>query len=85
MFDVVLSERANKFYQNCDKRIAHRINKAIYHISEQPFIGKNIKKLRGELNGLFRYRFGDYRIVYSADKKIRIISIIWIGKRKDSY
>jgi mRNA interferase RelE/StbE len=48
-------------------------------------LGNNIKKLRGALSGLYRYRIGDYRIVYSVESKIRIISVVWIGKRKDAY
>jgi mRNA interferase RelE/StbE len=85
MFDIVLSKQAELFYCESDNVLASKLNAAFDYISTQPFFGNNIKKLRGALSGLYRYRIGDYRIVYSVESKIRIISVVWIGKRKDAY
>jgi mRNA interferase RelE/StbE len=50
-----------------------------------PFFGKNIKKLKGEFNDVYRYRVGDYRLFYQVDEKQILIFIMDIGKRKDAY
>lgn len=85
MFDIILSKQAELFYRESETVLTGKLNAAFDNISTQPFFGNNIKKLRGALSGLYRYRIGDYRIVYSVESKIRIISIVWIGKRKDAY
>ena len=41
--------------------------------------------LKGELKGLFKLRVGDYRILYTLDKKHKLISIHLIGHRRDIY
>jgi mRNA interferase RelE/StbE len=85
MFEVVFSRQAEKFYNKADDKLIFKINQVIQELSVQPFIGNNIKKLRGYFDGMYRYRIGDYRIVYSVENSIKIISVIWIGKRKDAY
>ncbi len=85
MFDINLSKSAETFYRESDKNLAAKLNKIFEQISLQPFFGKNIRKLKGRLSGLYRYRLGDYRIVYSITSEIKIVSIVWIGKRKDAY
>ena len=85
MFDVILSNQAEKFYDLANDKLKSQLNISIDIISENPFYGNNIKKLKGSLGSLHRYRLGNYRIVYSIQEKVRIISIVWIGKRKDAY
>lgn len=85
MFEIILSSNAQKFYQSCNNQLAGKLNDAFDNLSIQPFYGKNIKKLKGSFEGLYRYRVGDNRIVYSIEKEIRIVSIVWIGKRKEAY
>jgi mRNA interferase RelE/StbE len=41
--------------------------------------------LKGNLAGLFRYRFGDYRILYILDKQAKTIEISSVGHRRDVY
>jgi mRNA interferase RelE/StbE len=85
MFEVVLSNQAEKFYDLANDKLKSQLNLSIDIISENPYLGNNIKLLKGSLGGLHRYRLGNYRIVYSIQEKIKIISIFWIGKRKDAY
>lgn len=85
MFDIILSKKAETFYLESDNILAARLNEIFEQISLQPFFGKNIRKLKGSLSGLYRYRYGDYRIVYSVSSEIKIVSIVWIGKRKGAY
>ena len=50
-----------------------------------PFFGPNIKKLKGELKDIYRYRIGDYRLFYKISEETVIIFILDIEARKDAY
>jgi mRNA interferase RelE/StbE len=43
------------------------------------------KPLKGIFKGVYRYRFGDYRVIYSIDRKENVILILRVGKRKEVY
>ena len=43
------------------------------------------KPLKGIFKGLYRYRLGDYRVIYSIDREENAIFILKIGKRKEVY
>ncbi|MFH0924752.1 MAG: type II toxin-antitoxin system RelE/ParE family toxin [bacterium] len=45
----------------------------------------NIKRLWGELEGNYRYRLGDLRIIYEVDVQNRIVKIKTIRSRGDIY
>ena len=64
-----------------DKKEASRIINAIEReLVTEP---KKGKQLAGEYSGLYRYRIGDYRIIYSIFKDS--ILILRVGHRKDVY
>lgn len=75
MFDIKLSNQAAKFYLSANNKLSSKINVAFDEIRTNPFFGNNIKKLRGELQGLYRYRIGDIRIVYAVEETIRIVAV----------
>lgn len=52
---------------------------------KNPTEGFHIKKLRGELEGKYRYHMGDLRIIYFVDTEERIIFIEAIGSRGNVY
>lgn len=63
-----------------------RVKKVVYpQLKSNPFFGPNIKKLKGEFEGLYRYRIGNYRLFYKIDKGKIIIFIITLKHRKNSY
>jgi len=59
------------------KRILHGIEEKIVL---NPFQGKALK---GEFRGCHRYRFGDYRVIYTI--KNQEILVLRIGHRKEIY
>ena len=60
-----------------------RIDKTIQPLALQPHPA-GVKKLVGQEN-LYRIRQGDYRIIYTVDRKARIVSILGVRHRKDAY
>ena len=59
-----------------------RVLLAIEELGSNPFAGI---RLRGELDGLFRWRTGDYRIVYKIDEEKRLVVLLDVGPRKAIY
>ena len=43
------------------------------------------KPLKGIFKGLYRYRYGSYRIIYAIDRGSVVILILRIADRKDVY
>ncbi len=68
------------------KRLDRPIRQKIFHkvetyLAEDPAsIGKPLK---GTLTGMFRYRFGDYRVIYVLDLAQRTMSILAVNHRKE--
>ena len=68
------------------KHLNKKLERQVYpQLRENPFWGRNIKKLKGEFEGIYRYRIGDFRILYMIDKKRVIVFMLNIIDRKDSY
>ena len=59
-----------------------RIISKIKKLADDPFVGE---KLLGEWQNFRKLRVGDYRIVYTVEKDIRIVAVLHIGKRGDIY
>jgi len=63
-----------------------KIKESIYPLLRaNPFWGPNIKRLKGELAAIYRFRIGNYRIFYTIDTEKKIVFILDINHRKDAY
>ena len=85
MYRIEFSRKAAKFYQKVGTVTTKRLNLAFTKLSENPYGQYNIKKLSGELEGSYRLRIGDMRIIYSVDEEKNTIYIEVIGFRGDVY
>ncbi|MGM0381012.1 MAG: type II toxin-antitoxin system RelE family toxin [bacterium] len=76
--------RVSKDFSKLDPPIATRIKKRIKErLSNRPdYFGE---PLRGTLKGLWKFRVGDYRVVYRVDAEKKIINILAVSHRKDAY
>lgn len=54
-------------------------------LRKNPFLGLNIKKLRGYSPETWRYRIGNYRAFYLVDETLRVVFLMSVDKRKDAY
>lgn len=83
-YHVVWNERTVGDLKALDRSIAVRvIDKVKNHLAGNP--EKPGKPLKGVLRGLYRYRWDDYRIIYSIDKTEHCLAILPLGHRKDVY
>ncbi len=68
------------------KSLYQKITDYVYPIlRENPYFGRNIKKLKGNYKELYRYRIGDFRLFYKVSEETVIIFILDIESRKDAY
>lgn len=85
MYEIELSRKATKFYHKADTATVRRLNAAFDHLTKDPLYHYYIKPLSGELQGSYRLRVGDIRIVYSVYDAVKIVHIEVIGFRGDVY
>lgn len=74
-YKIDFEKSAQKFIDKQPKSQRIRLYKAIYKLPE----GTDIKKLKG--SELFRLRVGNYRVIYSVDDGIKVITIENIDNR----
>ena len=67
MWEVLWDKQSLADLKSLDKLVAKKIvTKVSQFLAQDPInLGK---PLSGNLSGLMRYRFGDYRIIYEIDK-----------------
>ena len=83
-YNVVITERAEKdIAAIANRNDRERIDRRIAKLAQDPRpVGS--KKLKGPYEH-YRIRQGDYRILYSIQDEIRIVSIVHVAHRKDVY
>ncbi|MFM7382313.1 MAG: type II toxin-antitoxin system RelE family toxin [Microcystaceae cyanobacterium] len=85
MYEVVLHPNAQEFYLRADKALAKKIARCLEQLEQNPRFHPNIKVLKGDLAGYYRYRIGDYRVIYSIDDQVLVVAVIEIAHRKEVY
>ena len=85
MYRVLLSSEATKVYRKANTALAKKLARCFERIEESPRFHPNIKALKGDYSGYYRYRVGDYRVVYSIDESTKIVNIIVIAHRSRVY
>jgi mRNA interferase RelE/StbE len=62
------------------------IKEKLLILAEDPEALKaNIKRLKGDIEGLYRLRIGRYRVIFKRDKNALLILVVRIGHRKEIY
>ncbi len=84
-YKVQLSPHAAKQYHKLHSSIQSSVRVAIDTLQHAPLAGPKIKRLKGRLHAYYRYRIGDYRIVYAVDQPAHAVYIDYVQHRKDVY
>jgi len=81
MYKVVLAQRAVKDLEKIDKETKDRIATKLKEYSANPM--KYCRKLTDPKIGSYRFRIGDYRVIFDIDGEYLVV--LRIGHRRSIY
>ncbi len=85
-FQIAESKTFEKAKKNIDSQLYTKIKTIVYpQLKLNPFFGTNIKKLKGDFEGYYRYRVGSYRLFYLIDNEKVIVVIVDLKHRQTAY
>ena len=84
MYKVVYLDQVEEDLKKLDKSTTKKILVRIetYLAADPKGSGKPLK---GEFQGYWRYRWGDYRVIYKVSEREILILVLRISHRKDAY
>ena len=87
MYRLFYAQSARDDLKKLDRNIAKRILRKLDFFINQKNPIEFAKRLRNSSIGDYRFRVGDYRIIFDVDSKgmIKILMILRIKHRKDVY
>jgi mRNA interferase RelE/StbE len=66
--------------------LQRKLQEYVYpQLRKNPFLGPNIKKLKGYTPDTWRYRIADFRLFFFVDQADRIVFLLSVDDRKDAY
>jgi len=78
---LIYTQRAERDLAKLDIKSKERIGKALLRFEEEPL--KYAEKLSDPILGSYRFRIGDYRVIFDIEGSE--IVVLRIGHRKDIY
>ncbi|MBD2570675.1 type II toxin-antitoxin system mRNA interferase toxin, RelE/StbE family [Anabaena lutea] len=84
-YTVVISIDAVEFFESASGTLQKKLDRCFDRLKINPRNHPNIKSLKGELLGYYRYRVGDYRVVYEINDDLKLVTIIFIAHRSKVY
>ena len=85
MYELRFDQEAVEVYRQADRLMVKRFNRCFDYLRENPFTHPNIKPLTGTLSGLYRYRIGDWRVIYEILVEEQAVNILQIVHRGSAY
>jgi mRNA interferase RelE/StbE len=85
MYKVELSRDAKRYFERANALLQRRLDRCFDHIKVNPRGAGNAKRLGGNLSGHYRYRVGDYRVIYRIDDSQQIVFVLKIAHRSEVY
>lgn len=80
--ELIVQKKVQKHLLRLPLNIHERLVRALSLIQMNPIIGT---KLHGELRDTYKFRVGDYRIVYKLNKQNSIVEVVKIEHRQGVY
>ncbi len=85
-FQIAETKTFIKSKKKINTKIYNKVAQIVYQqLRNNPFFGTNIKKLKGNLEGYYRYRIGNYRLFYLIDNEKVLVAIVDFQHRQDAY
>ena len=85
MYKVSLAKKAFDFYTSSPPSLVKKLDNCFQFLKENPYKHNNIKSLSGRYKGFYRYRIGNYRVVYSIEPSGKLIIVLLIEHRSKVY
>jgi mRNA interferase RelE/StbE len=79
MYEVLLHPDAQKFYVSADEPLAKKIARCLQQLEQTPRSHPNIKALKGDYAGYYRYRIGHYRVIYTVNDELVEVLVVAIA------
>ncbi len=80
-YDLVYTQRAIRDIEKLDLKIKERLGKALLRYKDDPL--RYAEKLTDSKLGTYRFRIGDYRVIFDIEDKEVIV--LRVGHRKEIY
>lgn len=84
MYQVELTPGAATFFEEADGPLQRKLDRCFAQLAAEPHRHPNIKMLSGQYKGLFRYRVGDWRVIYEIRPPSQVI-VLDIAHRREVY
>lgn len=85
MHSVILLTNAQRFYADADATLRKKVQRCLSALEADPTRGNNVKPLTGEFAGYWRYRMGDWRVIYRVDSTEQRVYVVKIAHRREVY
>ncbi len=85
-YQIAETKTFGKVKKRLDKKLYAKIENFVYpQLRENPFYGSNIKKLKDNLEGYYRYRMRNYRLFYLIEDNQLIVAVVDFKHREKAY
>ncbi|MBC1236642.1 type II toxin-antitoxin system RelE/ParE family toxin [Nostoc sp. 2RC] len=84
-YTVIIGIDAQEFFESSSASLQKKLDRCFERLKIYPRNYPNIKPLKGELSGFYRYRVADYRVIYQIDDILNQVTIILIQHRSRVY
>ena len=81
MYRVVFTQRALKDLERIDQKLASKLAAKLKEYAREPL--KHARKLINPKLGTYRFRIGDYRVVFDIESEE--VVVLRVGHRRDIY
>ncbi len=85
MYAIVLTREGQKDYRKLEKSVGRRVDQTLDNLREHPLQYPQAIPLKGKFVGSYRWRVGDWRVVYEVNTDEQIVTILQITHRSKVY
>lgn len=86
MYAVIINSEAQGFFEEASASLQQRLDRCFDQLKINPSYHSNIKALKGNFAGYYRYRVGDYRVIYYIrDEPEFLVTVVLIAHRSQVY
>ncbi len=85
-FQIAETKGFTKRKESIAQELYEKIKSVVYpQLRKNPYFGPNIKKLKGEFAPYYRFRIGDYRLLYLIEADKVLVAVVDLKHRQNAY